>query len=120
MLTPSTSSQTAYLSVVSGARKYDEAEIPSGIKIVYTYVGSAHSGAYKPGMPKQPDGAEVKDDPEWVYVFLRYVARMLDDGRVTGHPWEVVEGGLEGVEKGLMMLKEGRARGVKYVYRIGV
>jgi len=112
MLTPSMITQTSYLSVVSGANKYDELEIQEGIKIVYTYVGTTHSGAYKPGMPKQPEDAEqVRSDPEWVFVFFRYVAKMLTDGCLSGHPWQVVDGGLEGVGSGLKLLKEGKAKG---------
>ena len=119
MLSRSSSTETSYLSVVSGANKYDDADIQEGVKIVYTYVGTAHDGAYKPGMPKQDDAEYVASDPEWVYVFFRYVGRMLADGRLRGHPFEVVEGGLDGVEKGLWMLKEGKAKGVKFVYRVG-
>ena len=120
MLSPSTESQTSYLSVDSGANKYNEEEIQKGVNIVYTYVGTAHAGAYRPGMVKADEDAEyVKSDPEWTYVFLRYVARMLADGRMTGHPWQVVDGGLEGVGKGLTMLKEGQAKGVKFIYRVG-
>jgi NADPH-dependent curcumin reductase CurA len=120
MLSPSTETQTSYLSVVSGANKYNEEEVQKGVRIVYTYVGTAHLGAYRPGMVKQDEDTEyVKSDPEWAYVFFRYVTRMLGDGRMTGHPWEVVDGGLEGVEKGLVMLKEGKARGFKFVFHVG-
>ncbi|KAH8813026.1 putative quinone oxidoreductase [Xylogone sp. PMI_703] len=118
MLSPSTPSAVSYLSVVAGANKYDEPEIPEGIKIVYTMVGSVHTGKYKPTTPKQPDAEEVNSDPEWGYLFFRYIGRILSDGRLTGHPFEVVEGGLNGVEKGLKMLKEGKAKGVKFVYRV--
>lgn len=70
-------------------------------------------------MPKQPQDQElIKSDPEWTYVFLRYVSRMLSDGRLTGHPFQVVEGGLDGVGRGLKMLKEGKARGFKFVFRV--
>lgn len=120
MLAASRQGMWSYLSVVSSANRYEEEGIKEGVRIVYTYVGAAHEGAYKPGMPKQPvDLEEVKGDPEWVAQFFKYVEGMLADESLTGHPWEVVDGGLEGVEKGLNWLKEGRARGVKYVYRIG-
>lgn len=119
MLAPSREGETSYLSVVSGANKYDEQELNSGVKIVYTYVGTAHSGAYKSGMPKQAAEEDVKGDPEWVGSFWKHVEGMLKDGRLRGHPFEVVEGGLAGVGNGLKWLKEGRARGVKFVYRIG-
>jgi len=120
MLAPSTPILPSYLSVVSGANKYGEPEIGEGVKIVYTYVGTAHSGKYRERMPKQPDDLEeVKNDPEWIWLFSRYAAKMLAEGRLSGHPYEVVEGGLEGVEKGLNWLKEGKAKGMKFVYRIG-
>ncbi len=119
MLSPSTERETSYLSVVSGSNKYDEVGIQKGVEIVYTYCGTVHSGAYKPGMVKQPeDKEEVKSDPEWGFLLFRYLARMLADERFSGHPFEVVEGGLEGVATGLNMLKAGKARGVKFVFKI--
>ncbi|ORY26438.1 GroES-like protein, partial [Rhizoclosmatium globosum] len=110
MMTPSTPSAPSYLSVVSGANAYDEPEIQSGVQIVYTYCGTAHSGEYKPGMPKQ--------DVANRGIMLRYASRMLADGRLSGMPFEIVEGGLDGVEKGLRMLKEGKAKGNKFVFRV--
>jgi len=50
---------------------------------------------------------------------MRYVAKMLAHGDFTGHPHQVVPGGLGGVERGLNQLKAGHAKGKKYVYRIG-
>jgi len=43
----------------------------------------------------------------------------LQEGWFTGHPFEVVPGGLGGVEQALRNLKEGKASAVKYVFRIG-
>jgi len=119
MLTSSSEIKKSYLSVVSGVNKYDDAEIPKGIEIVYTFVGSSHLGKYLPSMPKQPAKEEVESDPEWAYVFFRYMAKMVGDGKLVGHPFEVMDGGLDGVEEGLKKLKAGKARGVKYVYKIG-
>ncbi|TVY84200.1 Trans-enoyl reductase [Lachnellula suecica] len=119
MLSPATETITPLLSVVSGANKYDEEEVPKSVRVLYTYVGTAHSGAYRAGMVKQPlDEGFVKSDPEWIYVFFRYVAKMLADGTLTGHPFEVVDGGLNGVGEGLKMLKAGNAKGFKYVFRV--
>jgi hypothetical protein len=119
MLSPSTEAQTSILSVVSGSNKYDDKEIPESVQILYTYVGTAHSGAYRTGMIKQPQDTEfVRNDPEWVYVFFRYIAKMLADGNLTGHPFEVVDGGLEGVGEGLKMLKAGNAKGFKYLFKV--
>jgi len=119
MLSPSTEAEPSILSVVSGANRYDDQEIPRSVQILYTYVGTAHSGAYRPGMVKQPQDTEfVRSDPEWTYVFFRYVAKMLADGKLTGHPFEVVDGGLEGVGGGLKMLKAGQAKGFKYLFKV--
>lgn len=119
MLSPSSDIETSLLSVVSGANKYDNEEIPESVKVVYTYVGTAHSGEYRAGMIKQPEDSEiVKSDPEWTYVFFKYISKMLADGTLSGHPFEVVDGGLEGVGKGLAMLKAGKAKGFKYVFKV--
>ncbi|KAK9428981.1 hypothetical protein V1505DRAFT_183179 [Lipomyces doorenjongii] len=89
------------------------------VELLYTYVGSGHYGSYKPSMPKQPaDKDSVKFDVEFAYVFYRYLSRLLARGDFCGHPFEVIPGGLAGFEEGLNKLKNGEARGVKYVYRI--
>ncbi|KAI9770821.1 MAG: hypothetical protein M1839_003047 [Geoglossum umbratile] len=51
----------------------------------------------------------VHDDPAGVgqdfgAVWAGFLARLLEDGRLAGHPFEVVEGGLSGVEAGLKRL----------------
>jgi len=70
-------------------------------------------------MPKQPEDKEgVRGDPEWARGFLRYLEGMLERGEMEGHPFEVVPGGLEGVETGLKKLKAGEGAGRKFVYRI--
>lgn len=99
MLAPSFSSQSlSYMSVVAGFNKHDENSIQAGIEVVYTMVGTAHTGAYKPGMVKQPANKEyVRSDSEWVSVFFRYMSQMLADGKITGHPVEVINGDLYGV-----------------------
>jgi NADPH2:quinone reductase len=115
MVTPS----GGQVSVVSGANAYTEVEIPTGVKIKYVYVGTAHDGAYIATMPKQPaDKETVETAIEFAYVFYRYLARMLQKGKFEGHPFEVIAGGLDGVEEGLRRLKKGESRGYKFVYRI--
>jgi NADPH:quinone reductase len=70
-------------------------------------------------MIKQPKDKEfVGSDPEWTYVFFRYVARMLADGHLTGHPFVIVDGGIEGIAQGLSRLKAGKAKGRKFVFQI--
>ena len=106
------------VSVVSGANRYDEPEIPEGVRIVYTYVGTIHEGAYKPSMPKQDNKGVAKGDPAWAKEFLTHLSEMLERRKMDGHPYEVIPGGLLGIEEGLNRLKAGEARGKKFVYVI--
>lgn len=106
------------VSVVSGANRYDEVEIPKGVRVVYTYVGTVHDGAYLEGMPCQPDKEEVRGDVEWAGKFVKWFGGAVERVEVRGHPYQVVDGGLEGVEEGLRKLKGGENRGKKYVYRV--
>ncbi|THV47838.1 hypothetical protein BGAL_0285g00070 [Botrytis galanthina] len=71
-------------------------------------------------MVKQPSDKEfVKGDPEWVAAFFKYMSQMLVDGRLTGNPLEVIDGGLTGVGEGLKRLQRGQERGIKYVDTVG-
>ncbi|KAG8627412.1 hypothetical protein KVT40_004895 [Elsinoe batatas] len=45
-------------------------------------------------------------------------SQILIEGKFSGHPTEVIPGGLEGVQKGLQNLKDGKASAVKYIFRI--
>ncbi|KAL6228673.1 hypothetical protein BDW75DRAFT_250956 [Aspergillus navahoensis] len=71
-----------------------------------TSVGSFHN---------QP---EFENNEELGYVFSRYISRALQNGCLSGHPFEIRPGGLEGVEEALRDLKDGRASAMKYVFRI--
>ncbi|KAF9729385.1 hypothetical protein PMIN06_011073 [Paraphaeosphaeria minitans] len=56
---------------------------------------------------------------EFGYVMMRALVRGLHQGWLSGHPYEVVPGGLDGVQAGLQRLSEGRVSARKLVYRIG-
>ncbi|KAL6229133.1 hypothetical protein BDW75DRAFT_235434 [Aspergillus navahoensis] len=71
-----------------------------------TSVGSVHN---------QP---EFENNEELGYVFSRYISRALQNGGLSGHPFEIRPGGLEGVEEALRDLKDGRASAMKYDFRI--
>lgn len=106
------------LSVFSGAQKYDEPEIAEGVKILYTFVGSGHEGAYRTGMPRQPDPEDVKGDVEFAAEFFQWMQEQLVAGDYSGHPYEVIEGGLNGIGEGLNRLRDGHSGGKKFVYRV--
>jgi hypothetical protein len=49
---------------------------------------------------------------------FRNIAGGLAEGWLMAHPFQVVEGGLDGLEEALKNLKDGKASVVKYVYGI--
>lgn len=57
-------------------------------------------------------------DTDFGFIYFRYFARGLTEGWFSGHPYQVREGGLNGVEGALRDLKVGKASAVKYVFRI--
>jgi len=59
-----------------------------------------------------------KEYKDFAFVHFQNIAKGLSEGWFKGHPHEVVEGGLGGVEKELKNLKGGKASAVKYVFRI--
>ncbi|OBT69108.1 hypothetical protein VE03_01375 [Pseudogymnoascus sp. 23342-1-I1] len=79
----------------------DESLVPGGYKH-RTMVGDVH--------------AEWKD---FGFVHFQNIARGLAEGWFKAHPYQVVGGGLDGVEEGLTNLKNGKASALKYVFRIG-
>jgi NADPH2:quinone reductase len=75
---------------------------PGNAQAVRTSVGQSHS-----------------EQKELAYVWSRYLARLLAEGKFKPHPHEVIPGGLDGVSTGLNNLKNNKANAVKYVFRIG-
>ncbi|OAL57310.1 zinc-binding oxidoreductase-like protein ToxD [Pyrenochaeta sp. DS3sAY3a] len=88
------------LTLVLPGKQYEG--IPESVVQSVTMVGDAHN-----------------KDKDFAYVYFRYAGRGLSEGWLRPHPHEVVEGGLEGVERGLKRLKGGEASGVKFVFRVG-
>ncbi|KAH9904725.1 putative alcohol dehydrogenase [Xylariomycetidae sp. FL2044] len=83
------------------AKDGDKFEYPPGVTAVNTAVPKVHS---------------IRKD--FGYLWSQYLGRLLEDGRLKGHPYQVIPGGLNGIATGLRKLKNGEASGVKYVYRI--
>jgi NADPH2:quinone reductase len=90
------------LTVVLPGKKYEE--VPETVNRTLTTVGSVH------GVPD-----DLKD---LGYAWFRLFSLGLKEGWFSGHPYEVVPGGLNGVQKGLENLRDGKASATKYVYRI--
>ncbi|XXG98041.1 hypothetical protein Hte_004358 [Hypoxylon texense] len=83
------------------AKDKDSFEYPAGVRAFNSAVPLVHS--------------TLRD---FGYVWSRYLSRLLEDGRLKTHPYEVIPGGLNGVLTGLQKLKDGKASAVKYVFRI--
>ncbi|KAI1868296.1 hypothetical protein JX265_007119 [Neoarthrinium moseri] len=83
------------------ARDRDNYAYPDGVKGINSAVPTVHS-----------------TDKDFGYLWSRYLGRLLEDGRLRGHPYEVMPGGLSGVLTALQKLKNGEASAVKYVCRI--
>ncbi|OAP57596.1 hypothetical protein AYL99_08334 [Fonsecaea erecta] len=106
------------LSVFSGAQKYDEEAISKDVEIVYTFVGSGHEGSYRQGMPKQPSAEDAHGDVDFARNFFVWLEDTLRQGKYSGHPYEIIPAGLDGVSEGLNRLRSGQSQGKKLVYQV--
>lgn len=75
--------------------------IPETMKKTMTSVGDVHGSMKDLG-----------------FVYSRLITRGLEEGWFKAQPQEVIPGGLGGVEKGLSLLKDGKASAVKYIFKI--
>lgn len=94
----------------------DDSGLPDSVTAKRTMVGTVH-------MDISADSDEGKagvklGDRDFAFAFFRLFGRGLQEGWFSGHPYEVVPGGLEGVQKALKDLKDGKASGVKYIFKI--
>ena len=96
-------------------KKYDG--VADGVQKSFTQVGKVHSDRF-PGLKGEKSREGLLGDQEFGEVMYGFLGRGLAKGWFKGHPFEVVQGGLEGIEGALRNLKEGKASAVKYVFRI--
>ena len=103
---------TGQITMVLPPKKDD----PPAVTWLQTSVGSVHKD-------HAADSSEAKaglrlGGKDFGFVYYRFFGRGLQEGFFSGHPYEVVPGGLNGVEGALKNLKAGKASAVKYVFRI--
>lgn len=105
---------------------YQEKGLPVTLKSSMTYVGSVHKdkegiaeAAKEFGGKIQYEGDSALGTKDFGFVWFRLLSRGLQEGWMTGHPYEVVDGGLGGLERALGDLKGGKASAKKFVIRIG-
>ncbi|KAI0192440.1 putative alcohol dehydrogenase [Astrocystis sublimbata] len=75
---------------------------------------------YPPGVTSINTAAPqvLSTHKDFAYLWLRYFGKVLENERFKGHPHQVVPGGLGGVLTGLRNLRDGKASGFKYIFRI--
>lgn len=106
--------ETGKITLVLPGREYKE--IPETIEKSSTFVGAAHIETDPDPWQKQT-GTQTGNE-EFAQAFFRYFSRGLQKGYFKGHPYEVVPGGLAGIQGALQNLKDGKASAVKYVFRL--
>jgi len=91
-----------HITFVLPGKKYEG--VPETVHDTITTVGSVH------GYP----------DDLWDlgYAYFRLMSLGLKQGWFSGHPYEIIPGGLYGVQQGLENLRDGKNSASKYVYRI--
>jgi len=89
-------------------------EIPDHIYRSITMVGDAHA---PPPKEQAAEGIQT-GGKEFAFAYFRLFAKGLQDGWFSGHPYEVVPGGLGGVQKALADLKDGKNSATKYIMKI--
>jgi len=104
------SSGNARIATVLPLNAADETE---GIVRSFTISPLVFGDAKEAGMPT---GAN-----RWLgATIIKFIEMAVADGSLKGHPYDIVEGVLDGIEKGLKMLQAGSAQGpVKYVCKVG-
>lgn len=98
------------------ARKNYEG-IPPDFAKFFTQVGRIHSDHY-PGIKGEKKLEGLLGDQAFGTVMYKFIERGLVEGWFKGHPFQLVPGGLGGLETGLRDLRAGKASAIKYVFRI--
>ena len=106
--------ETGKITLILPTKEYKE--IPETVEQSKTFVGAAQIGTDSD--PWQKKTGMQTGNEEFAMAFFRYFSRGLGKGFFKGHPYEVVPGGLAGIQGALQNLKDGKASAVKYVFRI--
>lgn len=106
--------ETGQITLVLPGKDYSA--IPASIAQTTTFVGAVHADVDQQQFQKATGSKTGNTD--FGYVMFRFFGRGLAEGWFSGHPTEVVAGGLGGIGGALKDLKEGKASAVKYVFRL--
>jgi NADPH2:quinone reductase len=89
----------------------DYSNVPKDIFLGVTYFGTVH-GTHTPFWDRQ-----CKEDVDFGFILFRMISRWLADGRMTGHPYELLPQGLSSVESGLKTLRDENVSAKKFIFR---
>jgi NADPH2:quinone reductase len=97
----------------------DYSDIPKKFTHSVTYVGSAHLDVEEDSWLKEQAKQGIRTGGKhFALVYFRLFGQALQEGWLKGHPYEVVPGGLDGVQTALSNLVAGKASAVKYIFKI--
>ncbi|KAJ5110634.1 hypothetical protein N7532_001169 [Penicillium argentinense] len=86
-------------------------DVDSHVSMAYDVLGET----YRMGAQEiTPDGSNLEFGIKW----WALAQKLLQARRIQPHPYQVKSGGLEGILSGLQLLREGRVRASKLVYKI--
>lgn len=106
VLEPAGSRMSVYLP------RLDYTSIPTHITIGPTFVGTVH------GQPTPYWDQKCDEDVDFAYALFRLVSKWLAEGKISGHPYQLLPNGLASVENGLQQLKDGNVCAKKLIYRV--
>jgi NADPH2:quinone reductase len=96
----------------------DYSSLPASLTKSFTWTGVVSTGPLQLDTLKGINFLAEGDGEELGLVFSRLFTRGLQEGWLSGHPHEIIPGGLQGIERGFADLKAGKASAVKYIYKI--
>lgn len=90
-------------------------DVPGGVEMSLTFAPQL----WEPISEAQTAGKRDSiSNREVGFVYFKYLEYALTHKLIAPHPFEVLPGGLGGVEDGLKAVKVGKNSGLKYMYRI--
>ena len=107
--------KTGKIAVILPGKDYSG--VAEGVNVEATFVGSVHGQEFVAEAREKKTGTKAGDQ-DFGYALFRLMGRGLQRGWFKGHPYEVVQGGLGGLEQALTDLKEGKVSATKLVFRI--
>lgn len=91
--------------------KSSREDVDSHISMAYDLLGES----YRMGTQETtPDAKDFEFGVQW----WNLAQRLLEERRILPHPYQVKPGGLAGVLSGLQMMREGKVKASKLVYRV--